>query len=39
MNFIMIILKINMVTTQDYDSLTLTVRCMRVKRKMFSKDK
>ena len=33
----MIILKINIIATQDYDSLTLVVWCMKLKRKMFMK--
>ena len=31
----MIILKVNMITTQDYYSLTLVVWCMKLKRKIF----
>ena len=37
MDFIMIILKINMLTMQDYSSLTLIVWWMKSKRKMFMK--
>ena len=37
MNFIMITLNKNMVTTQDYYSLIQTVRCMKLKLKMVMK--
>ena len=37
MDFIMIILKINMLKMQDYSSLTLIVWWMKSKRKMFMK--
>ena len=37
MDFIMILLKINMLTIQDYSSLTLIVWWMKSKRKMFMK--
>ena len=34
----MITFKISMVTTQDYCTQTLIVKCMKLKLKMFSKD-
>ena len=37
MNSIMITLKTNMVTTRDYYSEVLTVKCMKLKLKMFIK--
>ena len=37
MDFIRIILKINVVTTQDYYSLILLVYCMKLKLNMFMK--